>query len=111
MPFLSLPWLVGLGQSCPGLPAPLGQILPERAGDQWPRLAQCPGEHPAPHRLLEAFLAEMQVSAPARQPRPGIGDDLVVPGHHAQQIGLGNTDPAPDARPNRRCGRGRPQGP
>jgi hypothetical protein len=53
----------------------------------------------------------MQVSAPARQPRLGIGDDLAAPAHHAQQLGLGPADPAPDARPNHRCGRGRPRGP
>ena len=99
------------GQSCPGRHAPLRQILSERAGGQRSRQAQRAGKRPPPPRLLEAFLAEMQVSAPARQPRLGIGDKFAAPGHHAQQIGLGSAGPASDARPDRRYGRGRPQGP
>jgi len=108
--FLPLPGQAGPRQACPGLTTHLGQELPERAGGQWSRQAQCPRERPAPLRLLEAFPAEMQVGAPARQLRTGIRDDGAVSAHHTQQIGFGRTDPAPDTRPDRRHGHGR-QGP
>src|SRR5712692_7150165 len=71
------------------------------------RHAQRSRDRPAAPGLLQAVLAGVQVRAPARPARPGIGDDLAVNRHDAKQVRLGGPRPAPHACPYHRSGHAR----
>src|SRR5260370_17891092 len=75
--------------------------LANPAGLDPPRHPQRPRECPPALRFLEASLAGMQVSAPARPSRRRIGNDLVPGCHQAKQVGLGRTGSASHTGPDR----------
>jgi len=83
------------------------EIADEPAIGERSRHAQRSRDRPAAPGSLQAVLAGMQVRAPARPARPGIGDDLAVNRHDAKQVGLGGSRPAPDACPDHRSGHAR----
>jgi len=58
-----------------------GKVRSQLGGVKRSRNAQNAREHPTPLRQFEARQAGMQVRAPARLPRLGVGHDA-VPGHH-----------------------------
>jgi len=71
---------------CPGIQP--GKVRNKRCGVERTRDAQCARERPPPLRQFEACQAGMQVRAPARLPRSGVGHDTVPGRHQAKQAGL-----------------------
>ena len=83
---------------------------PARPGWGGTGQAQRPRDCPAALGPYQAFLAGVQVRAPARPPRRRIGNYLIPYCHQAKQVGLGRAHPATHARPDwrRRSARSRP---
>ncbi len=77
------------------------QVARELAGTKRSRCPQRPREYPAALRQLEAFLAGVQVRAPAGQPRLRVRDNVAPNRHQAQQVRLNATNSAAYTRADR----------
>ncbi len=87
------------------------QISSELAVTERYRRAQRSRNRPAAPGSRQAVQAGMQVRSPARSLRSGVSDDLAAHRHHAKQVGLSGSAPAPNARTDHRSGHARKRGP
>ena len=78
------------------------EILAHLRGTERSRRAQGTHERPPALRTFQAFLTAVQVRTTARQPRPGVGDQMVPGRDEAEQAGFGRTPPAAHAGAHRR---------
>ena len=99
----ALPILWFLVSRCPRRTRGLApEILAHLRSTERSRRAQGTREHPPALRKVQASLIAVQIRTTARQPRPGVRNQVVPGRDEAEQAGFGRTLPAAHAGAHRR---------